>query len=117
MLLPPYGICLPIRYRRVEDARTVRVDVAGGDGVRDSFLVELIQCEPLAGRQAAAIDAAADALEASDRVSLWLPIPAVPARLLRTIEHRPLSGELFLGSDRSLTQHLCRLGLAERRTA
>ncbi len=114
MLLPPYGICLPIRYRRVEDARTVSVHVCGGDGLREQFLVELRECQPLAGRQAAAIDAADEALSAADRLSLWVPIPALPARVLRAIDHRPLAGEIFLGSDRSLTQHLHRLGLAER---
>jgi len=115
MLLPPYGICLPVGYRRVEDARTVTMMVAGEDGLRDQFLIVLGSCEPLPGHQAAAIDAADQALSSADRLSLWLPLPALPGRVLRAIGHRPLTGEIFLGSERTLTQHLCRLGHAQRR--
>jgi hypothetical protein len=114
MLLPPYGFCLPIVFRRVEDARTVLVEVTGGDGLRDRFLVELAGCEPVFGRQAAAIDAIRDALEAAHQLSLWLPLPACAARFLRTIEHRPLAGEIFIDTGHTLSQHLRRLGLFQK---
>ena len=111
-LLPPHGICLPIYSCRIEDARTVLVDIRGRDGLRDRFLVEFATCEPVAGRQVAAIDAAEDALSGAHHLSLWLPLPPSTARLLRAIDHRPLVGEIFLDSDRTLSQHLRRLGLA-----
>jgi hypothetical protein len=131
MLLPPYGVCLPVRYHRAVDGRTIEVGVAttavdalwtpalatpenprNGEAL---FTVELADCEcpSLAEEGGRAVrEAAALALEDARRLALVLPLPPDQAALVRSFGTHPLPGHLFLTTDETLTQHLARRGLA-----
>lgn len=106
MLLPPYGLCVPARYRGCIDGRTVRLKVG-----TDEFIVRLPDVDDL-GPHALAV--AELALEDADRVSLSVPVPPDPSAILRAIDARPLPGYVFLSTRETLSQVLARHGHARR---
>lgn len=116
MLLPPYGVCVPAEYRRAVDGKTIELRV-GRAGL--AFTVELLDCDcpGLAEQQDQAARAAADAiLGEADQVSVCAPLTADPAAILAALApDRRLAGHVFVDGDTTLTQHLIRRGLAERR--
>lgn len=117
MLLPPYGICLPARYLRALDARTIEVSVGPASVV---CTVELADCSCPALSESggsAARDAADAILADADHLSVCLPLPCDPAVIVQAMagERRNLAGHVFVDGDTTLTQHLIRRGLGERR--
>lgn len=117
MLCPPYGVCLPGRYLRALSGGVVQVRVGPSSTLCTVELADCA-CPELCDPGGLAARAAADALlTEAEQVRICLPLPEDPAVILAAMAaDRRVSGHVFVSGDVTLTQHLIRRGLGERRS-
>ncbi len=114
MLRPPHGICLPCRFVRVRDGDTVEVSVYSGL----VWAIRLLDCccpelhEP-GGPEAKAF--AEQVLEEADaELSVWIPAPRETTNLLKNLTFDRVPGDIYVGTERTLTSMLLGKKLARR---
>lgn len=115
MTLPPYGICLPVKCRRVTDGDTIVVAFPGSER---EWSIRLLDCwaperNTLEGQEAKAF-AQCVVDEAADELSLFIPAPASSLHPLDILTMGRLLGHIFVGTERTLSQIMVDTGHATR---
>jgi endonuclease YncB( thermonuclease family) len=112
VILPPYGLCVPVHYVRCRDADTIEVSFRGSHRVYAVRLrgVDAPELDTPEGRDATQYAVAL--LESADQVSLFLPLPDDPIHLLRSLSFDRLVGDIFVRTDCCLADRLVAAGHA-----
>lgn len=115
MTLPPYGICFPVRIRRVVDGDTVEVSFPDSER---AYRIRLIDCWAPELREQAGQEAKLFAQrvvdEAEGEVSLFIPPPAKSAHPLDIFTMGRILGHIFVGTEDTLSEIMVRTGHATR---
>jgi len=112
MTLPPYGLCLPCKYRRCRDGDTVEISVLGADRI---WAIRLIDCwapdrnEP-GFKEAKAF--AEEVLQDADHLSVYVPAPRDTRNLLANLTFDRVPGWLFVGTEDTLNAMMVHAGHA-----
>lgn len=115
MQLPPYGLCLPCRVRRVIDGDTVEVSLPGSDRI---WPIRLLDCwapeRNTVEGQAAKAFAQRVVDEAEGELSLYVPAPEDGFRLLEILTMGRLLGHIYVGTEDTLSEIMVRSGHATK---
>lgn len=110
MKLPPHGICLPCRVRRVVDGDTIDVSLAWSDAI---WRIRLLECWVADKTES---DARARALiedltSRARQTSVFIPIGQGEAHVSELLTLDRVLGRVF-ANDMDLSAHLVSMGLA-----
>lgn len=121
MIRPPYGICLPCRYRRCRDADTIEITVSGSY----VWAIRLEDCwapEKHTDEGKRATEYSRHVLENTTDLAVWVKLPpeietkvrnGKPINvLLEVATFDRLVGHLFIDGDTTLSEMLVKAGHA-----
>lgn len=115
MTLPPYGLCLPVKCRRIVDGDTVVVAFAGSDR---EWSVRLLDCwapeRNTVEGQAAKLFAQRVIDEAADELSLFIPAPPDAKHPLDLFTFGRILAQIFVGTEDTLSEIMVRSGHATK---
>jgi len=113
MIRPEFGLCLPCRVRRCRDADTIEISLPGSDRVWAIRLagIDAPERNTEAGKRAKAwVEGVLE--EAADQLAVWIPAPKKATHLLAELTFDRIVGDIWVGTERRLSQMLLAAGLA-----